>query len=86
MHDYFSGNMQAQELNREVTVLANDGLIRVVRERGERRTGQPSVTTPTNWRSRPESYLALALSSLHEAHLEGWSDASTYERNEVTTP
>jgi hypothetical protein len=34
VHDYFSRIMQARELNREVTVLANDGLIRVVRERG----------------------------------------------------
>ena len=40
LHDYFSGNMQAQELNRAVTVLANDGLIRVVRERGEK--GRPA--------------------------------------------
>ena len=43
LHDYFSRNMQAKELNRAVTVLPNDGLIRVVRERA-RRAGQPSVT------------------------------------------
>jgi hypothetical protein len=40
VHDYFSRNMQARELNRAVTVLANDGLIRVVRERGEK--GRPA--------------------------------------------
>jgi predicted ArsR family transcriptional regulator len=40
LHDYFSRNMQAKELNRAVTVLANDGLIRVVRGRGEK--GRPA--------------------------------------------
>jgi len=40
LHDYFSRNMQAKELNRAVTVLPNDGLIRVVRERGEK--GRPA--------------------------------------------
>lgn len=70
VHTSFSRNMQAGELNRAVTVLANGGLIRVVRARVEKARPAERYHADELEESESESYLALALLSLHKAYLE----------------